>query len=471
MSSRAVSERAVVFLIGAVQFVNILDFVMVMPLGPAFAEGLGISTSHIGTIGAAYTAAASVAGVLGSYFLDRFDRRKALAVAMLGLVVGTAAGGLATGLTSLLVARALAGLFGGPATSLAMSVIADLIPVERRGRAMGAVMGAFSVASVLGIPMALKLSRWMDWRTPFFTVAALGLVVVLGACFLLPSMRGHLDNKQAHAVTVRELFSRTDVRLSYGMTLLSNMGAFLVVPNIAGYVVHNLNYPAKELETLYFAGGIVSFVALRLAGKAVDRLGSFRVGTVGVALLLATLYVGFIDLPTSVPLWSVFACFFLANGVRNVSYSTLTTRVPEPSIRARFMSFQSAIQHLGAATGAFLSSQMLFDLPGGRLGGMDRVVFSCMAVTLTLPVMFFLVERRLLARGSGAAPGDSRWRWPGLRGAIRPVPDCSLRGRTGEGRGNPVAPRRVDGDNVRGCLPGVFGSCSTSAQANSSSSW
>ncbi|HLM47807.1 MAG TPA: MFS transporter, partial [Myxococcaceae bacterium] len=150
-SPRAVSERAVIFLIGAVQFVNILDFVMVMPLGPDFASGLGIPTSHIGTIGAAYTAAGCVAGVAGSYFLDRFDRRKALAVAMLGLVVSTAAGGLATGLTSLLVTRALAGLFGGPATSLSMSIIADVIPPERRGKAMGAVMGAFSVASVLGV--------------------------------------------------------------------------------------------------------------------------------------------------------------------------------------------------------------------------------------------------------------------------------------------------------------------------------
>ncbi len=159
MSSRAISERAVVFLIGAVQFVNILDFVMVMPLGPDFAAGLGIATSHIGTIGGGLHGGGVRGGVAGSYFLDRFDRRKALAVAMLGLVVSTAAGGLATGLTTLLLARAVAGLFGGPATSLSLSIIADLIPPERRGRAMGAVMGAFSVASVLGVPLALKVAR------------------------------------------------------------------------------------------------------------------------------------------------------------------------------------------------------------------------------------------------------------------------------------------------------------------------
>jgi len=397
-SPRAVSERAVIFLIGAVQFVNILDFVMVMPLGPDFAAGLGIATSHIGTIGAAYTAAGCVAGVAGSYFLDRFDRRKALAVAMLGLVVSTAAGGLATGLTSLLVTRALAGLFGGPATSLAMSIIADVIPAERRGKAMGAVMGAFSVASVLGVPMALKVARWSDWRMPFFMVAGLGLLLVAAAIFFLPPLRGHLERKSDHTVTVKELFTRSDVLLSYSMTLLINAAGFVIIPNISGYVQFNLGYPRAELETIYFVGGLVSFVTLRLAGKAVDKQGSFWVGTVGVGLFMATLYLAFIQLPTSVPLVAVFALFFLSNGVRNVAYSTLTSKVPDPTIRARFMSFQSAVQHLGAAGGAFLSAQMLTDLPGGQLGGMGSVVAVSMALSLTLPVMFFLVERRLRTR-------------------------------------------------------------------------
>lgn len=397
-SPRAVSERAVVFLIGAVQFINVLDFVMVTPLGAHFAAGLGIATSHMGIIAAGYTVAACGAGVAGSYFLDRFDRRKALAVAMVGLVAGTAAGGLATGLTSLLVARAVAGLFGGPATSLSMSIIADLIPAERRGRAMGAVMGAFSVASVLGIPLSLMLAQWGNWRMPFLAVAGLGLLVVAGAVFYLPPLRGHLERTRAHAITARELLTRSDVLLSYTMTGLLNAGSFVVIVNIPVYVQRNLGYPAEMLKNIYFVGGLVSFVTLRLAGKAVDRLGSFRVGSVGVALFISTLYLAFIDLPAGVPLVALFAFFYLSNGVRNVAYSTLTSKVPEQAIRARFQSFQSAVQHLGASAGALLSSALLTNLPDGQLGGIPRVVGVSMLFSLTLPVMFFLVERRLQAR-------------------------------------------------------------------------
>src|SRR5262249_41767457 len=139
-----VSERRVVFLVGAVQFINVLDFTMVMPLGPDFARALHVPTSELGKAIAGYGQAAAVSGFLGSFFLDRFDRRKALAVAMFGLMLGTLAGGLAHDLPTLTLARVIAGAFGGPATSLSYAIIADVIPPARRGKAMGAVMGAFS---------------------------------------------------------------------------------------------------------------------------------------------------------------------------------------------------------------------------------------------------------------------------------------------------------------------------------------
>src|SRR5260221_10085610 len=93
-------ERPIVFLIAAVQFVNILDFVMVMPMGPDFAAALGIPSSRLGMIGGCYTAAAALSGLASSFFLDRFHRRPALGPAMLGLVAGTAPVGFATGFPS-----------------------------------------------------------------------------------------------------------------------------------------------------------------------------------------------------------------------------------------------------------------------------------------------------------------------------------------------------------------------------------
>src|SRR5262245_17811908 len=109
MPQSPISERKLLFLLAAIQFINVMDFVMVMPFGPDFAAMLGIPSNRLGLVAGIYTAAAALAGLIGTLFLDKFDRRSALFVAILGLVAGTAAGGFATGLGTMLAARAVAG--------------------------------------------------------------------------------------------------------------------------------------------------------------------------------------------------------------------------------------------------------------------------------------------------------------------------------------------------------------------------
>lgn len=401
----AVSERAVVFLIGAVQFINILDFVMVMPLGPDFATALGIPTAHIGYIGGSYTAAASVSGLVSALFLDRFDRRKALACAMFGLVVGTLAGGFATGLYTLMAARILAGIFGGPATSLSLSIIADVIPPERRGKAMGAVMGAFSVASVIGVPAGLELARQGSWRMPFFAVAALGLVITTASIFFLPPLRIHLENKRNEPEpSFGSFFKNPTTLLALWMSATLMMSNFVLIPNISAYVQFNLGYPRERLGLLYLVGGTVSFFMLRLVGRLVDRFGSLRVGAVGTAFNIITVYLGFFAYRPSIPVLAIFISFFIANSTRNVPNSALASKVPSPLERARFMSIQSAVQHMASAVGAFISSQMLAERDDHVLVGIDRVAMTSMCLSLLFPVLLGLVEARVKARGAAAAP-------------------------------------------------------------------
>ena len=280
-----VSERRVVFLVGAVQFINVLDFTMVMPLGPDFARALHIPMSELGKVIAGYGQAAAITGFLGSFFLDRYDRRKALAIAMVGLVCGTLAGGLARGLPSLTWARVIAGAFGGPATSLSYAIIADVIPPARRGKAMGAVMGAFSVAQVLGVPAALVVSDRFGWRVPFYAVSVLGGAVALAAVFLLPSLTLHRQRGAEEPIaTFGELVARPTVLISYTMTAVLMASGFLVIPNLPAYAQNNLAYPRAHYQYLLAAGGIASFIALRLCGRLTDRIGSFRAGTSASAL-------------------------------------------------------------------------------------------------------------------------------------------------------------------------------------------
>jgi predicted MFS family arabinose efflux permease len=396
----AVSERLIILLVGAIQFVNVLDFMMVMPLGPDFAAALGISTSHIGLVGGCYTAAAAVAGLIGSLFLDRFDRRWALATAMLGLVIGTALGGFATGLSTLLLARIVAGAFGGPATSVSLAVIADAVPPARRGKAMGAVMGAFAVASVLGVPAGLELSERFGWRAPFFAVAALGLLLVPTAIWLMPSMRAHLSAPRSTGPRVALFDSLTGLALAN--TALSMIGLFAVVPNISAFVQHNLGFPRGQIGTLYLIGGAASFVVVRIVGSLVDRFGVTPMVIVGTALYSFALLAGFVHPVHWLPVTLVFVVFMISSNFRMVPMQALASRVPRAEQRARFMSAQSAVQHAASAAGAMLASFVLIALPDGRLVHMEAVALAALVLALAVPVTVLLLERRVRAREASA---------------------------------------------------------------------
>jgi predicted MFS family arabinose efflux permease len=413
MSSPGSAERRLVALIGAVQFVNILDFMMVMPLGPDFARALGIAESQVGWVGGAYLASASVAGVLLTPVLDRHDRRTALIVSLAGLFVGTLAGAFATDLPTLVAARVFAGVFGGPASAVALAMLTDAVPAERRGRAMGAVMGAFSASSVLGVPAGLEIARIGGWRAPFVVVAALGAVIAIAARLLLPSMTAHLARAGLRPDGLRgrlaELFAlaRLPGALASAATVAALHGsAFAIVPNIAAFYQGNLGYPRERFGLLYLAGGAASFFTMRLAGGLTDRHGAARVAA-GATVLIAFVLVGNLGLEwRAVPPMAWFVSMMVGMSTRNVAWQTLASRVPPPSGRAGLLSLLSSVQHAAAATGAFVSSALLSARPGGGLDGMPRIVAFALACGLAvLPVMSFIEQgvRRREAAGSGAA--------------------------------------------------------------------
>ncbi|MEY4631363.1 MAG: major facilitator family protein MmrA [Pseudomonadota bacterium] len=398
-------ETKLVLLLAMVQFVNILDFMMVMPLGPDFSAELGIPTSKIGIIGGSYTAAAALSGIVSAFFLDRFPRKKALATALAGLSIATVAGGISTGLATLLAARVTAGMFGGPATALALAMTADCIPVRKRGRALGIVMGAFSIASILGVPAGLELAAAGSWRTPFFAVGCLGAFVTAAIRLLLRPERmpsttpakaarlvsGSRQNLQALQHLLRQ--ASTHMSMALGASVM--FSGFIVIPNIAAFVQKNLGFPRAHMGLLYLCGGIASLLSMQIAGRLTDRYGATRISAAGTILILFTLTTGFYrhaDWFNPV----LIAVFFMAGtSIRAISYNTISSQVPSQDNRGAFMSLQSTTQHFASATGSFVSSLLLTSDSEGKLTGMPLVAMISMAVSLLVPVLTWHLESRL----------------------------------------------------------------------------
>lgn len=391
-------ETRIILIVGSIQFINILDFMMVMPLGPDLSAALGIPMAGVGVLAAAYSGAAAVSGLLSSLFLDRFDRRAALAVALSGLVAGGFLSSLAVDAATLIAARVLAGAFGGPATALAMAVIADTIAPERRGRAVGAVMSAFSVASVAGVPIGLELARLGGWWLPFVVMGASGAVVCALALAWLPPLAGHVAAARAtKGVFARwRALGRGTLWAAFGCTALMTVSMFALIPSIAPHLLTNLDFPREELGLLYMAGGAVTFVTIRIAGRAVDRFGSGRtVAAVSVGIVMVNLSWFVLAPPVMVPIYATFVGFMLFNSARNVAIQSVNSRAPRAAERAGFLALDTTTRHVSVGTGAFVASLLLSEGAGGALVGIDRIAWASIGATLLLVPLVMAVERRV----------------------------------------------------------------------------
>ena len=158
---KALSRRRelwLLFTLAGIQFTHILDFMIMMPLGPQFTALFGITDAQFGLLVSAYTLAAGASGLVASTYIDRFGRKRLLLALYSLFALATLACGLAPGYGALMIARIAAGVFGGVLSALCQTIVGDVIPFERRGRAMGIIMTSFSVSTVAGVPLGLFLA-------------------------------------------------------------------------------------------------------------------------------------------------------------------------------------------------------------------------------------------------------------------------------------------------------------------------
>ena len=113
---KRLSERSLLFLLAAVQFTHIVDFMILMPLGPQLMRDLRIGPGTLSSLVAAYTVSSGIFGLLAAPFIDRFDRRKLLLFAYGGFIFGTLSCGLESSVSG---KSGSAARIAGPASSAA----------------------------------------------------------------------------------------------------------------------------------------------------------------------------------------------------------------------------------------------------------------------------------------------------------------------------------------------------------------
>ena len=183
------TERLMLLVLAAIHFTAIVDFLIIMPLGPQYMRVFDITSAQFGLMVSAYGISAGLAGILLGIFLGRMDRKNVLLGVYAGFSLGTFFCALAPNYPLLLASRAVTGGFGGVLGALIFAIVADVIPEERRGSAMGLVMSSVAAGFVFGVPIGVFLAAHLGWQMPFFALAGLSFSICGVAARLMPSAR------------------------------------------------------------------------------------------------------------------------------------------------------------------------------------------------------------------------------------------------------------------------------------------
>lgn len=388
--------RFLVFLLAALQVTHVLDFVVLMPLGPQLIRDLSLTTEAFGILVSGYTFSAGIFGFFGAFFLDRFDRKKGLVFLYMGFILGTILCAIAPTYGMLLAARVFSGAFGGLLTAVIFSVIGDVFPESQRGRAMGAVMASFSIASVIGIPIGLQLAHLYSWRAPFVFIVLLSLPV-LAMLFRLPKMVGHLESYVPISPT--GLIARTVADSQQVVALffsgIITISAFSVIPFLTPFFVGNLKFPEAWLGYIYLVGGVLTFFASRQIGIWSDRYGKRKVFVIVALLSLVPIFMVTHMVSASVGMVFVISSLFmmLVSG-RFVPVVALLTSCVPASQRGSFMAFNSCVQQLSAGVAALISGYILQTTQTGALLHFGWLGVLSMALTLLAIVVTTTIRVR-----------------------------------------------------------------------------
>jgi predicted MFS family arabinose efflux permease len=357
-------ERWLLITLAGIQFTHILDFMIMMPLGPQFTQLFSISDGQFGLLVSAYTLAGGVSGLLASAYIDRFDRKRLLLVLYGLFAVSTLACGLASSYGALMAARVAAGVFGGVLSALSQTIVGDVIPFERRGRAMGVVMTSFSVSTVAGVPLGLFLAAHWTWNAPFIAIALLCGLFMVFAMQSLPVMRAHLARQESTTAwsRIRDTLLDSNHQRAFVFSGLLMFAGFTVIPYITIFMQSNVGMLAEQIPYIYLCGGLVTLVTARFFGRMTDSLGkfeTFRLLAVAVVIPMVA-----ITLMQPAPLWlvlTVSTAFFVCMSGRMIPGMAILTSAANPAMRGTFMTLNSAVQSaamgLAALTGGHLISR------------------------------------------------------------------------------------------------------------------
>lgn len=338
-----------------------------MPSGvlPAMIEHFSISQTQAAGLVGAYAVASAIFGIpLVSLTVSR-DRKKLLAVLLIGFAASNLMVALSPQFHIALVGRALGGICAGTLWPMITAYGMSLVPRASAGKAVAIIMSGITVGMSVGQPCMTWIGRQFGFQFEFAVMALLIVGVMVLCMMFLPHVKGEKRSRENSPFT---MLANPGILLVIALTFLG-VGANYGVYTFITTLISTFSYPSVELAQIWF--GIGSIISVTLILRFIDtRLHLFLVSmfVLGCVAMLV-----FYSLHFEMVLHGAFVLWGIAFGSLSSIFQTATARQVRSGTAVanalQSCSFNVAIM-FGSTTAGFLL----------ETGGIEPIVLGASAI-------------------------------------------------------------------------------------------
>lgn len=357
---------------------------------PAIADHVDVSVTTAGQLITVHALTYAISAPVLSTLVARWERRRLLWLSLALFIASNAATALAPDFATLTAARILGALGASLFTPTAVVIASDLVPLDRRGRAVSVVLSGLTLATVIGVPVGVLLEGALGYQGLFWMVAVLGVLAAL-ALRVLPAVPAPPPMRFVERLGVLRNLPIVWVLAVSGLASLADFAAYTYAAPMLSTLT---GVGAGTLGALLFVYGVAGAAGNAVVGRITDRFGS----GVGIGASLVALAAGLALLPMvggSLPLVAVLLVLWGLGGWGIM-----------PAVQHRLISLAPA---MASVVVAFNSSALYLGMGfGGITGGavVSQWGWSVLGPASALVAIVALVLYRATRRAT-AEPGPS----------------------------------------------------------------
>ncbi|MEH7458093.1 MFS transporter [Bacillus sp. JJ1127] len=274
-------QKASLWVVAVAVFTDMLIYGMIVPILPKYAETLGATQTEIGFLFGSYAITLLLATPILGVVSDKFGRRLPMILGLFGLAAATILFGIANNFLFLVLARMLQGLAAAATWTAGLALLADVFPMQDRGKAMGLALSGQAAGMLLGPTIGGLLYQWGGYHLPFIVAATIALIDGILRMTLLRNEPKYNTNQR---ISYRSIFKMHSLFIVIGVIILGAALPSALEPTLPLYLQDTLHLSPGTIGLLFAIPTLAYGLTAPIIGTLSTKIGRKQSMVLGIII-------------------------------------------------------------------------------------------------------------------------------------------------------------------------------------------